>query len=67
MIRADLGLDPDEIVVCGMSLGYADPEAPENGLETERVQARLFTRFMGFAENSGANDPSIAQEQAHTG
>ncbi len=48
VIRADLGLDPDEIVVCGMSLGYADPNAPENALDTERVEARSFTRFIGF-------------------
>jgi len=32
-------------VVCGMSLGYADPAAPENTLELPRIPATEFTRF----------------------
>ena len=47
-IRAVLGLAEEEIVVCGMALGYADSEAPENTLVTSRVPARSFTRFDGF-------------------
>nr|WP_294508344.1 nitroreductase family protein [uncultured Rhodopila sp.] len=47
-IRPVLGLPEEEIVVCGMALGYADPEAPENTLVTSRVPARSFTRFDGF-------------------
>jgi nitroreductase len=48
-IRPVLGLAPEEVVVCGMALGYADPDAPENRLVTERAPARTFTRFDGFA------------------
>jgi nitroreductase len=48
-IRPVLGLAPEEVVVCGMALGYADPDAPENRLVTERGPARTYTRFDGFA------------------
>jgi nitroreductase len=48
-IRRALALPENERVVCGMALGYADPEAPENRLRTERVPARAFTDFRGFA------------------
>jgi len=47
-IRPVLELPEEEIVVCGMALGYADPEAPENTLVTSRVPARSFTQFDGF-------------------
>ena len=47
-IRPVLGLADEEIVVCGMALGYADPEAPENSLVTDRATAREFVRFEGF-------------------
>ena len=45
IIEAQLGLGPDEMVVCGMSLGHADPEAIENTLVTEREPVAGFTRF----------------------
>lgn len=48
-IRPVLGLGDDEIVVCGMALGYADPDAPENTLVTAREPARSFMQFDGFA------------------
>ena len=47
-IRPILGLKPEETVVCGLALGYADPDAPENTLETTRAPARDFVRFQGF-------------------
>ena len=53
VIRPVLGLAEEEIVVCGMALGYADPEAPENTLQTTRVTARDFMRFDGFDEKTG--------------
>lgn len=43
-----LGCPENEILVCGMSLGYADPDAPINSLETERESVEGFTRFLGF-------------------
>jgi nitroreductase len=45
IIEAQLGLGPDEMVVCGMSLGHADPAAIENSLVTEREPVAGFTRF----------------------
>ncbi|MCM5569756.1 nitroreductase [Burkholderiaceae bacterium FT117] len=43
-----LELPPERMLVCGMSLGYADPDAPENGLVTEREPVEAFTRFLGW-------------------
>lgn len=40
-----LALPPGEMVVCGMALGYADPDAPANRLRTERVPVREFATF----------------------
>ena len=48
-IRPVLGLAEQEVVVCGMALGYRDPDAPENALETDRAPAREFVSFRGFA------------------
>lgn len=48
IIRANLGIPANEIVVCGMSLGYADTEEPANQLKTERMAIRQFARFKGF-------------------
>ena len=44
-IRETLGLSADEVVVCGMALGYADIDAVENTLETERMDLAEFVRF----------------------
>jgi nitroreductase len=45
LISAELGLPDGEMVVCGMSLGVADPQAPENQLVTEREPVAGFARF----------------------
>jgi nitroreductase len=47
LIAAELGLLPDEMVVCGMALGHADPAAVENSLVTEREPVAGFARFHG--------------------
>lgn len=47
-IRAHLPIPEEEVVVCGMALGHADPAAPENALVTERVPAREFCAFLGW-------------------
>lgn len=41
-----LQLPASQMVVCGMSLGYADEAAPENRLVTEREPVSAFTRFV---------------------
>ena len=50
VIRQHLPIDPDEVVVCGMSIGYEDTEATVNRLATERHPARDFTSFVGFGQ-----------------
>ncbi|MBS0436759.1 MAG: nitroreductase [Proteobacteria bacterium] len=47
IIAQQLGLGADEMVVCGMSLGFADPAAIENTLVTEREPVEAFARFHG--------------------
>jgi nitroreductase len=47
-MRPVIGLADTEVVVCGMALGYADPDAPENAMITERAAARTFASFDGF-------------------
>ena len=46
VIRKVLPLDDDEIVVCGMALGYADPQAIENSLVTERAAVEQSAVFL---------------------
>jgi nitroreductase len=45
IIARHLALPDDEMLVCGMSLGFADPTAPENSLVTEREPVAGFTTF----------------------
>lgn len=45
VIKEHLALPDEEMVVCGMSMGYADPSAVENTLITERAPVSDFTRF----------------------
>ncbi len=46
IITAHVGAPADEQVVCGMSLGWADPAAIENTLVTEREPVSGFARFL---------------------
>jgi len=46
VIGEQLALPPSEMVVCGMSLGYADPSRIENTLVTEREPVGGFARFI---------------------
>ena len=45
IIAKHLGLQPEQQLVCGMSMGYADQSAIENTLVTERAPVSDFTRF----------------------
>jgi len=45
-IRPVLGIPDEEIVVCGMALGYEDASKPENSLRTERVPLEEFVTFV---------------------
>ncbi len=46
IIARHLALADTQMLVCGMSLGYADPAAVENTLVTEREPVAGFTRFL---------------------
>lgn len=46
ILREHIGIPEDEVVLCGMSLGYADPEAPENQLVTPREPVSAFATFV---------------------
>jgi nitroreductase len=46
IISQELNLPPEEMVVCGLALGHADPKAVENTLVTEREPVSGFARFM---------------------
>ncbi len=46
IIKERLGYPDDEMLVCGMALGYADPHAVENTLRTEREPLSNFVHFL---------------------
>ena len=46
IIARHLGLAEQQMLVCGMSLGHADPAAIENSLVTEREPVSGFSRFL---------------------
>lgn len=48
VIARQLALPADQQVVCGMSLGYGDPEARVNRTQMPRVPVDEFVRFDGF-------------------
>ncbi len=45
VIAEELAFRPEQMLVCGMALGHADPGAVENSLETERAPVSEFTTF----------------------
>ncbi|MES2070514.1 MAG: nitroreductase [Pseudomonadota bacterium] len=45
IIAKELNLSQDELLLCGMSLGYASPESIENTLVTEREDVSAFAKF----------------------
>jgi LAO/AO transport system ATPase len=58
VIRQELSLDANESVICAMSLGRADPDAPENRLVTSRAPVSAFARFAGFDGDEAENADS---------
>ena len=46
-IRPVLGIADEEVVICGMALGYEDVTKPENGLRTERAALDEWVTFAG--------------------
>jgi nitroreductase len=46
IIAEELAFRPEQMLVCGMALGHADPAAVENSLVTERAAVSEFARFL---------------------
>lgn len=47
IIERHLSLPDNEVIVCGMALGYEDKKAIENTLKTTRVRVDEFVKFIG--------------------
>jgi nitroreductase len=45
VVRRELAIPDDQIVICGLALGYADPDAVPNNLITERAAIADFTTW----------------------
>jgi nitroreductase len=46
VVKPHIGAGEGEILLCGMSLGYADPGDPVNRFHTPREPAAAFTRWV---------------------
>ena len=45
VVRRELKIPDDQIVICGLALGYAEPDAVPNNLITERAPLQDFTTW----------------------
>ncbi len=50
VIAAHLSPPAEQMLVCGMALGYADPAERVNGFRPERLPVEAYSRFLGFGE-----------------
>jgi hypothetical protein len=48
-LKAHFGLAADEMIYCGMALGYPDPAAKVNSLRSDRAGVDEFAVLRGFA------------------
>ncbi len=46
IILPHIGAGPDEMLICGMSLGHADPDHVVNGFHTPREPVAAFTKWL---------------------
>jgi len=46
IVLPHIGAGEGEMLVCGMSLGYADPDDKVNGFHTPRETVASFTRWL---------------------
>jgi nitroreductase len=68
VIRRHLPIPQDETVICGMSMGYADPQASVNSFGIPREAVDGFASFFGFDDVDDANQineqKELSNEQA---
>lgn len=50
VVHETLRLPADQLVVCGIALGLADPDAPVNTFRTDRADLADYARFEGFED-----------------
>ena len=48
-LKTHFNLSPDDMIYCGMALGWADTSAPVNHLRSERVTVDEFATLRGFS------------------
>ena len=48
IIREHLSIDDGEVILCGMTLGFADPDAAENTMVTDRETVENHVQFFGI-------------------
>jgi nitroreductase len=46
VVRRELGITPDWIVICGMAMGYADPDALINTYQPPRIEVDEYAVFL---------------------
>lgn len=50
IVTRHLGAPAEQMLICGMALGYADADAPVNSYRPERLPVTDYTRFLGFRD-----------------
>jgi len=46
IVRAELPMAECELLACGLSIGFADPDAPENRLRADKLKVEDYTIFL---------------------
>ena len=46
LIRSELGMAADRLIVCSLAVGYPDPQAPVNAFAPERAGLAEYTRWL---------------------
>ncbi|MGE5522498.1 MAG: nitroreductase [Rhodospirillaceae bacterium] len=46
IVRRELGISPDWVVICGMAMGYADPQAVVNTFQPPRIGLEEYATFL---------------------
>lgn len=50
IVTAQVGALPEQMLVCGMALGYADATDPVNAYRPDRLAVEEYTKFLGFED-----------------
>jgi nitroreductase len=48
IVRAALGIPPEQMLYCGMAIGYGDRRHRVNSFRTRRAETSEFCKFFGF-------------------